>query len=360
MPPRASLLSLSPAFQRRLAKTPLRRKSIISTTSTPSHLLTSISTSTRSLHTTSIPLVKQPTSSLHAKFIQAGGSDLPSPSALSALLSRLSLPADPRLHEDLLACLTHPSYNPYRPIDVDFAPQDDPTNNNDVLNALGNSLLGMFASEHLAHKFPLLPTETLKMALTAYVGPSACVSVARELGVGVRGGADAGLIGKGRGSFAAGIPVRWKRNSIKVPRIPISSRFRQFKEVEPVSSRTEPTEDGVVELEYEGESSKTERSSPAVQEEKVTFDKVVAATVRAFIGLIYQEQVSLTGETHCISHAAVCTIWVLATEGVTRECHLTPRVSTPHGGSSRPTSSHATSTSPRCSRSSTRRRFCQR
>jgi large subunit ribosomal protein L44 len=174
-------------------------------------------------------------------------------------------------------------------------PQDNPENNNDVLNALGNSLLGMFASEHLAHKFPLLPTEILKMALTAYVGPVACVSVARELGVGVRGGADAGLIGKGRGSFAAGIPVRWKRNSIKIPRIPISSRFRQFKDVEPVTSRTaagETSEDGVVELEYEGESSKTDRSTPAAQEEKVTFDKVVAATVRAFIGLIYQEQVS--------------------------------------------------------------------
>jgi large subunit ribosomal protein L44 len=166
-----------------------------------------------------------------------------------------------------------------------------------MLNALGNSLMGMFASEHLAHKFPLLPTETLKMALTAYVGPVACVSVARELGVGVRGGADAGLIGKGRGSFAAGIPVRWKRNSVKVPRIPISSRFRQFKEVEPTTSRTasasgDASGDAVVDPEYEAESSSSDRNSPAVQEEKVTFDKVVAATVRAFIGLIYQEQVS--------------------------------------------------------------------
>ena len=142
----------------------------------------------------------------------------------------------------------------------------------------------MFASEHLAAKFPLMPTETLKMALTAYVGPTACVSVARELGVGVKGGGDQGVIGKGKGNVSAGIPVRWSRNSIKAPTTPVGERFKAYKQDLPRTTRVDEDGEEIVEDVEEGE-------SEVVSMEKVTFDKVVASSVRAFVGLIYQEQV---------------------------------------------------------------------
>ncbi|TFY73580.1 hypothetical protein EWM64_g10432, partial [Hericium alpestre] len=47
---------------------------------------------------------------------------------------------------------------------------------------LGNSLLGLFAAEHLNTSYPHLPTRALKAAVSAYVGPMTCASVAREMG----------------------------------------------------------------------------------------------------------------------------------------------------------------------------------
>ena len=51
------------------------------------------------------------------------------------------------------------------------------------LAALGNSLLGLFASEFIHSSYPHLPTRVLKAAVSAYVGPLTCSNVAREMGV---------------------------------------------------------------------------------------------------------------------------------------------------------------------------------
>lgn len=55
-----------------------------------------------------------------------------------------------------------------------------PTNAN--LATLGNSLMGLFASEHLHAAYPHLPTRVLKAAVSAHVGPLTCASVAQEMG----------------------------------------------------------------------------------------------------------------------------------------------------------------------------------
>ncbi|KAK4685359.1 large subunit ribosomal protein L44, partial [Tremellales sp. Uapishka_1] len=178
------------------------------------------------------------------------------PQALSALLSRLSLPPTPTLHSALLSCLTHPSF---------LLPESEETvDSNSILDPLGNSLLGLFASEHLSTLFPNLPTEALKSAVTAYVGPSACTSVARELGVGAQGGGNSGVAGQGRGMASAGVAVRWTRalKEDKPETTPVAKGFRKHEE------------------------------GHRRWEKKATFEDAVASTVRAFVGLIYQEQVS--------------------------------------------------------------------
>jgi dsRNA-specific ribonuclease len=168
----------------------------------------------------------------------------PAPTALSALASRLSLPPNSALHPQLLACLTHPSYT-----------TTTPTASNSLLTPLGNNLLGMFATEHLAQLYPLLPTSALQNAVSAHVGPAACFSIARELGVGVTGG---------QGGFSQGIPVRWirkDRGEVAPESVPVAPGFRDN-----VSSVTRERREG--------------------------FEDVVADTVRAFVGLVYQELVS--------------------------------------------------------------------
>ncbi|KIR74682.1 hypothetical protein I310_00956 [Cryptococcus deuterogattii CA1014] len=137
-------------------------------------------------------------------------SPVPPPTALSALASRLSLPPSPPLHAALLACLTHPSYRSPQPDSADNAA----TQTNELLATLGNSLLGLFASEHLSTIYPYLPTKPLQHAVTAYVGPASCLSVARSLGVAVQGGGNTGLPGLGAGSSSAGVAVRWSKTAV--------------------------------------------------------------------------------------------------------------------------------------------------
>ncbi|KAJ9479504.1 54S ribosomal protein L3, mitochondrial [Pseudozyma hubeiensis] len=52
-----------------------------------------------------------------------------------------------------------------------------------ALATVGNSLLGMLATEHLHLRYPNLPTRVLKAAVSAYVGPSTLSDVASELGL---------------------------------------------------------------------------------------------------------------------------------------------------------------------------------
>ncbi|KAJ3508729.1 hypothetical protein NLJ89_g5596 [Agrocybe chaxingu] len=53
---------------------------------------------------------------------------------------------------------------------------------NAQLASVGNSLMGLFASEYIHTKYPYLPTRVMKAAVTAHVGPPTCESVAREMG----------------------------------------------------------------------------------------------------------------------------------------------------------------------------------
>ncbi|OXG90535.1 hypothetical protein C345_01691 [Cryptococcus neoformans A2-102-5] len=204
---------------------------------------------------------------------------VPPPTALSALAARLSLRPSPALQSALLACLTHPSYTPAP--EPHAAPEHAaPTakETNELLATLGNSLLGLFASEHLSTIYPYLPTKPLQQAVTAYVGPASCLSVARSLGVAVQGGGNTGLPGLGAGSSSAGVAVRWSKTAVAERnwrdtkgeaaqgplKVPVGKRFRKY--------------------------IKEEDQDVTVQARRETHEDVVASAVRAFVGLIYQEQ----------------------------------------------------------------------
>lgn len=48
---------------------------------------------------------------------------------------------------------------------------------------MGNHLLGLFAAEYVHMSWPHLPTNVVKAAVSAYVGPQTCADVAREWGL---------------------------------------------------------------------------------------------------------------------------------------------------------------------------------
>ncbi|TXT13197.1 hypothetical protein VHUM_01598 [Vanrija humicola] len=223
--PRTALsASVSGVWQRRLAKTPLRRRTFAST-----------------------PLALQPRRN-------APRSDPHAPTALSAFLARLSLPACADLHPALLAALTHPSF---------ARAAEHAQQTNELLAVLGNSLLGLFGSEYLAQKYPHLPTGGIKNALTAYVGPEALVSVGRELGLAVVN--DAGNA-HSRANAVVGLPIRWSRsapeegeNKVETP---VAPGFREGREEKKIWRKKQAD----------------------------TWPEAVASVVRALVGLIYQEQ----------------------------------------------------------------------
>jgi len=79
----------------------------------------------------------------------------------------------------LQAC-THPSF-------LHLWKQHNPNSGktpqtNGQLAAIGNSLMGLFATEWLRATYPYLPTRVLKAAVTAHVGPLTCANVAQEMG----------------------------------------------------------------------------------------------------------------------------------------------------------------------------------
>ncbi|WVF70596.1 hypothetical protein IAT40_005388 [Kwoniella sp. CBS 6097] len=294
---RASL-SLSPSFTRRLTIASSKRRSATASASV------SLS-SARSLHTTPINSATISSSS------KPEPSLIPSSTALAALLSRLSLPANASLHPTLVACLTHPSFyveqakadaqslenGEIAELEVvdegeENGSSTSTTNSikesNELLATLGNSLLGMFASEHLSTLYPLLPTNALQSAITAYVGPESLSSVARELGVSVQGGGNTGLPGHGRGSNSAGLPIRWSRTVLMEKnwkeRMEDGVGSSSFPEKTPVGRRFQKfvKKNGGEDGEVVGDNGKRGK--------RESFEDVIASTVRAFVGLIYQEQ----------------------------------------------------------------------
>ena len=103
----------------------------------------------------------------------------PPPAALTAFAHRVGLgklSTNPKLiqqvctHESIT--LPYSKVHPNKPLPL--------TNTN--LAVLGNSLLGLFATEFVHASYPHLPTRVVKAAVSAYVGPTTCADVAREMG----------------------------------------------------------------------------------------------------------------------------------------------------------------------------------
>ncbi|KAG8748150.1 hypothetical protein FRC10_008883 [Ceratobasidium sp. 414] len=110
----------------------------------------------------------------------------PPASALSTLAARLRIPvssdsdAKSAVTLPILAqVVTHPSFVP---LHQHYYPHELPPAHNGMLAALGNSLMGLFATEWLAATYPHLPTLVVKAAVSAYVGPASASAVAREWG----------------------------------------------------------------------------------------------------------------------------------------------------------------------------------
>lgn len=102
----------------------------------------------------------------------------PPRSALTALRHRVGL-GNVLSDEELELACTHPSYLPFY---AKHNPDKQALQANGNLATLGNSLLGLFASEFLHTSYPHLPTRVLKAAVSAYVGPQTCANVAKEIG----------------------------------------------------------------------------------------------------------------------------------------------------------------------------------
>ena len=103
----------------------------------------------------------------------------PPKSALTAFAHRIGL-ADVLSSPDVvLQACTHPSFLPLHTRHHPDKPQPA-TNAN--LATLGNSLLGLFATEHVNATYPHLPTRVMKAAVSAYVGGTTCAAVAKEMG----------------------------------------------------------------------------------------------------------------------------------------------------------------------------------
>lgn len=103
----------------------------------------------------------------------------PPTAALSAFAHRVGLAKVVKSTDEVLVACTHPSYPPFYSTHNPKAP---PLQSNANLATLGNSLLGLFATEYLHATYPHLPTRVLKAATSAYVGPQTCAAVAKEMG----------------------------------------------------------------------------------------------------------------------------------------------------------------------------------
>lgn len=104
---------------------------------------------------------------------------LPPPSSLSAFAHRIGLASILDKPELIQQACTHPSFTT---LYAHHNPSTPPLPTNSQLETIGNSLLGLFATEHISAAFPYLPTRVLKAAVTAHVGPMTCASVAQEMG----------------------------------------------------------------------------------------------------------------------------------------------------------------------------------
>ena len=103
----------------------------------------------------------------------------PPPSALSAFAHRIGLANVLKNDTELLQVCTHSTYPKFYSL---HNPSAAPLKSNANLSTLGNSLLGLLATEYIHASYPHLPTRVVKAAVSAYVGPLTCATVAKEMG----------------------------------------------------------------------------------------------------------------------------------------------------------------------------------
>lgn len=103
----------------------------------------------------------------------------PPQSALFAFAHRIGLGSVLTSDKTIQQACVHPSFLPFH---QKYYPKESLPPSNAQLAVMGNSLLGLFASEHLHASYPHLPLRVLKAAVSAHVGPLSCASVAQEMG----------------------------------------------------------------------------------------------------------------------------------------------------------------------------------
>ncbi|KAI1796636.1 60S ribosomal protein L3 [Ganoderma leucocontextum] len=103
----------------------------------------------------------------------------PPQSTLATFAHRVGLGKVVPSTEIIQQACTHPSF-------VQLHNQQHPEQplpaTNASLATLGNSLLGLFATEFVNSSYPHLPTRVMKAAVSAHVGPTTCANLAREMG----------------------------------------------------------------------------------------------------------------------------------------------------------------------------------
>ena len=108
----------------------------------------------------------------------------PDTSALAAFAHRIGIASIFSAEDDMLSlvrqALTHSSFAPFH---QSHYPNEPPPPTNTNLAVMGNSLLGLFATEHVHASYPHLPTRVLKTTVSAYVGPRTCQTISKEIGV---------------------------------------------------------------------------------------------------------------------------------------------------------------------------------
>jgi len=107
----------------------------------------------------------------------------PDTSALVAFAYRIGIASIFSAEDDMPSlvrqALTHSSFAPFH---QSHYPNEASPPTNSSLAVMGNSLLGLFATEHVHASYPHLPTRVLKTAVSAYVGPRTCQMIAKEIG----------------------------------------------------------------------------------------------------------------------------------------------------------------------------------
>jgi large subunit ribosomal protein L44 len=103
----------------------------------------------------------------------------PAKSAFFAFAHRIGLGTILTSEKTIQQACVHPSFLPFH---QQYYPKEPLPASNMQLALMGNSLMGLFASEYLHASYPHLPLRVLKAAVSAHVGPLTCASVAQEMG----------------------------------------------------------------------------------------------------------------------------------------------------------------------------------